>query len=62
MGLACEFFSKIIIVLMRPNLKPLNGTLKEYLQAAIEMDGSRQDLFVKLDVVESNWNSLNTAK
>lgn len=37
-------------------------TLKEYLKAAIEMDGSRQNMFVKLYVVKSNWNSLNTAK
>lgn len=58
----CELFSKIITVLIRPNLKPLNMTLKEYLKAAIEMDGSRQNMFVKLYVVKSNWNSLNTAK
>lgn len=47
---------------MRPNLKPLNMTLKEYLKAAAEMDGSRQNVFVKLYLVKSNWNSLNTAK
>lgn len=61
-GFACELFSKIITVLMRPNLKPLNVTLKEYLKAAIEMDGSRANMFVKLYLVESNWNSLNTAQ
>lgn len=62
MGLACELFTKIITVLMRPNLKPLNMTLKEYLKAVAEMDGSRQNVFVKLYLVKSNWNSLNTAK
>lgn len=47
---------------MRPNPKPLNMTLKEYLEAAVEMDGSRENVFVKLYLVKSNWNSLNTAK
>lgn len=34
-GLVCEFFSKIISVLMRPNPKPLNVTLKEYLSESL---------------------------
>lgn len=54
------YFSKIITVLMRLNLKPLNVTLRSYLKAAIEMDGNRHNVFVKLHLVKSNWNSLNS--
>lgn len=36
-GLACELFRKIISVLMRPNPKPLNVTLKEYLSESLTL-------------------------